>query len=70
MLKRLWLVLCVLWTVPLLLLALFGDGNEAGKQAICGLIVAPWIIGYVIPFVFRYIVSGDFRRPRFFAPRS
>ena len=63
------MVVCWLWTGLLVLLYCFGGGtsqrvetrNEELGMVAC-LIMVPWIVGWVLPFVWRFIVYGSPRR--------
>jgi hypothetical protein len=59
--------LCVLWTalmVALMVMVFFigGEGQEGDLGITACLAILPWIIGFVVPFIWRYIVYGSPRK--------
>lgn len=62
MLKRLWIVVCTLWSVFVLWLAYMAEDPPYGALAF--FFVTPWAIGYAIPYVLRFIFSGNPRSKR------
>ena len=66
MIKRLWLLACVVWSGLLAALACLewwsGTATSNTVIPLC-LVPVPWVLGYLLPFLFRYIVWGSPRRP-------
>ena len=60
MIRRAWTILCVLWTA--LMVMVFFSGGEGNLGMIACVAILPWIVGFVVPFVWRYIVYGSPRR--------
>jgi len=64
MLRRIWLILCVLWS-SYFLLVLAINGTDARNWYLVPCFGAlPWVFGYGIPFLVRFIRYGDPRRRR------
>ncbi len=60
-LKRVWLVFSVLWTV-FISLALWINGNpNDGPVAILTILALPWILGPIIFWIIRFIAYGVLR---------
>lgn len=59
MIKRLWFVLCVLWT--LFIIALYPKDPAGDPELVTALYwlgATPWIIGQVLPVVARWVLRG------------
>jgi hypothetical protein len=63
MLRRIWLTVCVIWSVLCLLLMQQID-VRGGYEWLPWFAALPWIFSYCIPFLVRFVRYGDPRRRR------
>lgn len=64
MLKRLWIVLSVIWTLLCILLTVSADPRDPlNMPAIVLFTALPWMLGPVLLLTVRYVIRGSFAAP-------